>query len=293
MPSSLVFAALAAAWIVVLVPMVARHRQEVRRTADSALAARVLRRGDPSELDVSYDSGTDSPYTGYDGYNSAYDSAAYSAYSADSARSADSADSADEYEAARPVARRPERQRHDQRHDDWPEEASDMADDELPARDTRYRPGRGGFDPAAAELAARAKYAFRQRVVLFLLLMAVITGVFALVMVSALWWAHVASDVVLAGYLAYLRRQVRIEQEVRRRRMDRVSRRRARPVDEHADEPGAEASADESMDEPPARRATERPVHPGALVIDLDDEDPGLWDLDAGASTPYRRAVGE
>ena len=46
MPSSLVFAALALAWLVILVPMVARRRREVVRTADSALAARVLdRRG--------------------------------------------------------------------------------------------------------------------------------------------------------------------------------------------------------------------------------------------------------
>ena len=45
MPSSLIFAALAAAWLVVLVPMFARRRQEVSKTTDSALAARVVRRG--------------------------------------------------------------------------------------------------------------------------------------------------------------------------------------------------------------------------------------------------------
>src|SRR5262245_6164468 len=43
-PSSLIFAALAGAWLVVLVPMVAKRRREVVRTAESALAARVLRR---------------------------------------------------------------------------------------------------------------------------------------------------------------------------------------------------------------------------------------------------------
>lgn len=45
MLSSLIFAALAAAWLVVLVPMFARRRQEVSKTTDSALAARVVRRG--------------------------------------------------------------------------------------------------------------------------------------------------------------------------------------------------------------------------------------------------------
>src|SRR5699024_10709866 len=45
MPSSLIIVALAAAWLVVLVPMVARRRQEVARPADSALSARVVRSG--------------------------------------------------------------------------------------------------------------------------------------------------------------------------------------------------------------------------------------------------------
>src|SRR3954454_504430 len=45
MPSSVIVVALAAAWLVVLVPMVARRRQQVAHTADSALAARVVRSG--------------------------------------------------------------------------------------------------------------------------------------------------------------------------------------------------------------------------------------------------------
>src|SRR4051794_14599551 len=45
MPSSVIIVALAAAWLVVLVPMVARRRQQGARTADSALAARVVRSG--------------------------------------------------------------------------------------------------------------------------------------------------------------------------------------------------------------------------------------------------------
>src|SRR5207248_910127 len=42
-----------------------------------------------------------------------------------------------------------------------------------------YRPGRGGFDPEAAEIAARAKYSFRQRVVVILLVAAVVTAAVA------------------------------------------------------------------------------------------------------------------
>ncbi|MGH3827517.1 MAG: gephyrin-like molybdotransferase receptor GlpR, partial [Pseudonocardiaceae bacterium] len=47
MPSSLIFAALAVAWLVVLVPMIAKRRQEVVRTTESALASRVLPRPGP------------------------------------------------------------------------------------------------------------------------------------------------------------------------------------------------------------------------------------------------------
>ena len=67
----------------------------------------------------------------------------------------------------------------------------------------RYRPGRGGFDPEAAAIAARARYAFRQRVVLAMLIAAVVTGVIAGVAVPELWWAHAAVDLALVGYLVY------------------------------------------------------------------------------------------
>jgi len=45
LPGEMRVVALAAAWLVVLVPMVARRRQQVARTTDSALAARVVRSG--------------------------------------------------------------------------------------------------------------------------------------------------------------------------------------------------------------------------------------------------------
>ena len=231
MPSSLVFAALALAWIVVLVPLVARRRQEVRRTADSALAARVLRRGDArSDGRVRPEEVFDMPYEPY----------------------------------------------HEER---------------------RYRPGRGGFDPYAAELAARAKYAFRQRVVLFLLLTALASGVLAGFALPVLWWVHGGTDLVLVSYLAYLRRQVRIEQGIGQRRLDRAARTRraidARRADPAAAPPTPEPDAGRS--DPPQRHAVpQRPAAPpGTRVVDLDDEDPSLCDLDAEAVTPYRRAAGE
>src|SRR2546421_13064981 len=51
MPSSLIVVALGVAWLVVLVPMIVRKRQEIARTADSALAARVVHSGGADELE--------------------------------------------------------------------------------------------------------------------------------------------------------------------------------------------------------------------------------------------------
>jgi len=230
MPSSLVFAALVLAWIVVLVPMVARRRQEVRRTADSALAARVVRHGGCGRT----------------------------------------------YAAAR--AR--------------PEEVPLMpdVDSSEEAVERRYRPGRGGFDPYAAELAARARYSFRQRVVLCLLLTALATGLFAAFALPVVWWVHGTTDLVLVSYLVYLRRQVRIEQDIRQRRLDRAARARRAIEGPRVAEP----AADREPEQPPQQFVPQHtPPPPGAAVVALDDEDPGLCDLDGETPTPYRRAAGQ
>jgi hypothetical protein len=87
----------------------------------------------------------------------------------------------------------------------------------------RYRAGRGGFDAEAAALTARARYTFRQRVVLLMLVAALATGIAAAVAMRSLWWAHGAIDVVLVGYLVYLRRQVRLEENIRARRAARMA----------------------------------------------------------------------
>ena len=282
MPSSVIIVALAAAWLVVLVPMVARRRQQVARTADSALAARVVR-------------------SGGGGRNEDREEFAMS----------------DELGKSRPSV-----------EDDLAELEADLElDDELdepepepeplpqPARGSRaerdrpgYRPGRGGFDPEAAEMAARAKYSFRQRIVVILLVIAVGTAAVAGFLVPLVWWGHGAVDVVLVGYLVYLRRQVRIEEEIRQRRLARFNSSRAprRPAprtpapasvdDEHIEAPEVE---DVEVVEPVRREVVERRPSPtsrvrrSAVVVDLDDEDPAFEELDEPGTGPYRRAVGE
>ncbi|HKS44147.1 MAG TPA: gephyrin-like molybdotransferase receptor GlpR [Amycolatopsis sp.] len=230
MPSSLIIFALAAAWLAVLVPMVARKRQAVARTADTELAARVVRSAEDEEFGA-----------------------------------AEHADEVTEPEVAH--------------------------DEESPPSERRYRPGRGGFDPEAAEIAARAKYAFRQHVVLTLMILAVATAVAGGFFVTELWWAHGAVDAVLVGYLAYLRRQVRIETEIRQRRLARLKSARARrpaPPTFQAEPESEEARLPvvESMPPPPRAQG-------GAVVVDVEDEDPEFHELDDPAQLPFRRAVGE
>ena len=258
MPSSLIIVALVVAWLVVLVPMIARKRQEVVKTSDSALSARVVHAGGPEDVEEEID------------------------MSVDESETAITDDDYREYE-------------------------------ETPRP---YRPGRGGYDPEAAAASARAKYAFRQRAVLLLLVLSVLSALFAGLVMPIVWWGHGAVDLLLVGYLGYLRRQVRIEAEVRERRQARM---RGRVADEaefveteydHADyveestpaevEAVAPAPVEPTLSEyedaprsTPARAPYRpRPVLNGTTIVDIDDEDPAFEDLDLPHRRGYRRAAG-
>ncbi|TDC95835.1 hypothetical protein E1161_03360 [Saccharopolyspora aridisoli] len=290
MPSSLIFAALAAAWLVVLVPMFARRRQEVSKTTDSALAARVVRRGSDRRPARSEAATTDRvevgmPEPGLD------------------------VDEQDET--------------FEEHDEDWrPVNSEDVR------AGRRYRPGRGGYDPEAAALVARAKYARRQRIVLTMLLLAVTTGLLAALLWPVLWWGHAVVDLSLVGYLTYLRRQVRIEEGIRARRLARINGERddVEPEEDEVDYDERDDSRRDDLDDdydytgdpefdelgefiedyedevaegrrpdpvPAQDRAADiRPVVPGVRV-EIDDEDPVFDELDERAWEPYRRAAGE
>ena len=235
MPSSLIVVALVVAWLVVLVPMIVRKRQEIARTADSALAARVVHSGGVDEEDPMLDADDD----------------------------------VDEVHA---------------------EEELEYEPSDEPRR---YRPGRGGFDPEGAAVIARAKYSYRQRVVLAMIVGGILTAVFAGIVFPMLWYAHGAIDLTLVSYLVYLRRQVRIEQELRERRLARMRsaarvRAHQRPTVEEEEDPPAYRSLASEMPAPPPRAP-----HPGTAILDLDDEDPAFDELDTPDNLPYRRAAGE
>ncbi|MCP2168718.1 divisome protein SepX/GlpR [Goodfellowiella coeruleoviolacea] len=281
MPSSLIIVALVVAWLVVLVPMVARKRQEVARTADSALAARVVRSGSTSrgeeEFAMAGTDNTDPELTPEDPPTRTRPSDQHGGFAADDEFDDDYDQDYDEGVDADGV--------DDTDETDEPEDYPANA----PREARPYRPGRGGFDPESAARQARAKYAFRQRVVLLMLLLAVASAVTAALVSPLLWWAHGVIDLILVSYLVYLRRQVRIEAEIRERRAARLAaagRQRPTPQPVDRDQP----------DQPPTRRVApvdHRPVRPNAVVVDREDEDPIFDELEAHVTRPYRRVVGE
>lgn len=239
MPSSLIFAALAGAWLVVLVPMFAKRRQEVMHTAESVLESRVLRRPGASRAALHHEQEVCMIGVG-------------------------------------------------------------TAHQEPVADERRYRSGRGGYDPEVAAELARAKYVFRQRVVVGLVLGAIVSVVLVFTLSSLWWWMHATFDLAVIGYLSYLRRQVRIEEDVRERRAarlagPRIRERAAGDLDtvrrEVADEfPEPECPVQETP--APTAVAPTMP-HPTAEALDSDDGDPVFDELRPSFEPPYRRAAGE
>lgn len=332
MPSSMIFVGLVVLWLLILVPAVARHRQEVARPSVAALSGRVLerpRRRHNLEVCVMEDPEMSrSVATRTDRDDPVVPEARTESAQVTGARGGSVATD----ERAEAV--------DDEYGDEYGDEPGDDRVWERPP--PRYRPGRGGYDPEAAALAARVRYGFRQRVVLGLLVVAVISAVVAAVAVPGVWWLHGAADVGLVGYLGYLRRQVRMEETIRDRRSARMAGARRRPaaedpeLDEWArrgreaavvaegeelaeegepaaeqndlerEEPervagtGASLSTATELKDPVEENALPRlqpapaPALPaGTALVEVDEDDPDLYDLDGPARPDYRRAVGE
>lgn len=139
--------------------------------------------------------------------------------------------------------------------------AADEDDDDF----VPSRRGRGGYDPEADAIARAARYSFRQRAVLGLIIAVILFAAFGLLLNSMFWWACGLSTAVLVGYLAYLRKQVHVEEEIRRRRAARLTRGKRR---EDTATPEA-ATIRRTMD-----RDTARALRRRSTLLDTDDEDP-------------------
>ncbi len=125
-------------------------------------------------------------------------------------------------------------------------------------RDRRYH------SQTAAAVSAR-KYRFRKNTLSVMAVLLVASAAAAFLLSPVNWWVCAAVATMTVLYLAYLRRQTRIEERLRRRRMQRMARSRL----------GVENTQDRDLDVVPARLR-----QPGAAVLEIDDEDPEFEHLD-------------
>jgi hypothetical protein len=149
-----------------------------------------------------------------------------------------------------------------------------VADSISEARRKRYE------SKTAAAVSAR-KYKFRKRMLMAMGVLSVATAAAAFLVSPTFWWACGSVGAVTILYLGYLRRQTRIEEQVRRRRAQRMARSRL----------GVESTQDPEFDVVPSRLR-----RPGAVVLEIDDEDPIFEHLDyAQYADDYHlpRAAGE
>ena len=132
----------------------------------------------------------------------------------------------------------------------------------LSARGRRPR-----IDTAAA-VSAR-KYEFRKRVLMSLAVVLVLSALTAFTVAPTAWWICGGAAGATVLYLAYLRRQTRIEQQVRARRARRAERPRMQRESVHTD----------AFEVVPSRLR-----RPGVAVLEIDDEDPVFEHLEYTSS---------
>jgi hypothetical protein len=149
-----------------------------------------------------------------------------------------------------------------------------LADSMSQARAHRYE------SKTSAAVSAR-KFKFRKRVLFIMGVLLLASAAASFLVSPTLWYACGSIGGITVLYLAYLRRQTRIEEQVRRRRAQRMMRARL----------GVESTQDSEFDVVPSRLR-----RPGAVVLEIDDEDPIFEHLDyAPYSSEYDllRAAGE
>jgi uncharacterized membrane protein len=179
-----------------------------------------------------------------------------------------------------PVAESAEESRESEEFDDSDDEYEYVADSsgleapseaDLQLADSLTAARRHRYESKTAAAVSVRKYKFRKRMLMVLAAMVVGSAVAAFTVTSALWWVCGAIGAVTMFYLAYLRRQTRIEERLRRRRAQRMARSRL----------GVENTDDHEFDVVPSRLR-----RPGSVVLEIDDEDPIFEHLDYA---PYAR----
>lgn len=340
MPNSILWIGLVVLWVFVLFPILADRHPRIRRTTDTALATRVLHRGDSKRRKGSGHARkkrTTRPYRKRHHANDAEDpmsaSAEESGTAADEEQPAyDTGDRAvagsgidddgttydtETGQGREELERALESDKEALSPSEDAEHAATASDGNVPARippvrttvrapvpesdyaeydDEEFVPtrrGRGGYDPEADAVARAARYTFRQRAVVALVLGAVLCGGLAVAVAPIFWWGCGGAVLSLGTYLGYLRKQVRIEQEIRRRRSARLAAR-----DQESTGYGSADSESDSVRtaRPGMDRDTARALRRRAHLLEPDDEDPAFEHLDAYdasvARTVRNRATG-
>ena len=309
-PQSLLWISLVVLWLFVLVPMLVSKRDAVRRTSDVALATRVLnsataarliKRGRPAaghRSDPDWQPEEDEHDDDVDDVDEdeTEDASPSRVVTVSAASVEETAPGHLEFDAADPDSEALPASASAEVHDEAAEDTDtevDLAveyDDEgeafdddadqyeyiddtsgipigeeprraaTPAFDRRYR-----YDADKAAAVVARKYAARKRVLMVMALTLVLSAATAFLLTSRAWWFFGAVSAVTVLYLGYLRRQTRIEERVRRRRMQRMARSQL----------GVENTHDREYDVVPSRLR-----RPGAVVLEIDDEDPIFEHLD-------------
>ena len=154
-----------------------------------------------------------------------------------------------------------------------------LTDDDLAFAERRR--GRGGFDPVSDARYSETRFARRRRSVGVLAAFIVAGVILGALAGGWTWWVPLAGAGLMVLYLVYLRRTVIAENELRARRIRRMKMARL----------GVRNSEDEELGVP------ERLRRPGAVVVELDDEDPDFADLPYATyefpEEDIRRAAGQ
>jgi hypothetical protein len=155
------------------------------------------------------------------------------------------------------------------------------SESDLHAADSISAARRKRYESKTAAAVSARKFRFRKRMLLTLAVLLLASGVAAYIVAPPFWWACGSIGAFTVLYLGYLRRQTRIEEQVRRRRAQRMARARL----------GVESTQDSEFDVVPSRLR-----RPGAVVLEIDDEDPIFEHLDDApyaADYPLPRAAGQ
>ena len=154
---------------------------------------------------------------------------------------------------------------HDYEYVDDSSGVEAAADSAPHAAGSKSQERRRSYETKTAAAVSARKYRFRKRVLMVMSALLLLTAVAAYVVSPTFWWFCGTVGAVTVLYLGYLRRQTRIEEQVRRRRAQRMMR-------SHL---GVENTKDQEFDVVPARLR-----RPGAVVLEIDDEDPIFEHLD-------------